>query len=215
MGDVRSPHSPTAPVFAVATLSLLGAAHCGGALWPTEAPGDDAGGASAAADGGPGGRGEGGPAGGDGAGGPSRADGAPVPLAVGRHRSVAGTCPPSPDAGGGADGCLSDGDCPSGDVCSCSGNPFGWDFTSPYNACVAGNCRIDSQCATGFCSPSSSARCGPPDGVAGWYCHTPDDLCGRDQDCVSDPIDGGSQAGYCAYDPAVGHWACGYVWCSK
>jgi len=189
-------------------------AGCGG-QYLVGIEGADSGGAST--DSGPGGRGHGSPEGGDGAGGPSRADGGPVPLELwaGRHRPAAWTCPPSPDAGGGADGCLSDTDCPSGNVCSCSGNPFGWDFISPYNACVAGNCRLDSQCATGFCSPSASARCGPPDGVAGYYCRTLDDLCVIDQDCISDPVDGGSQAGYCAYDPAVGHWACGYVWCSQ
>src|SRR5207237_924742 len=46
------------------------------------------------------------------------------------------------------------------------------------NFCVAGNCRIDSDCGiNGFCSAS-----GEPS-IVGYFCHTPQDTCINDNDC--------------------------------
>jgi hypothetical protein len=36
-------------------------------------------------------------------------------------------------------------------------------------------------------------------GVAGFYCHTPNDRCMNDSDCPTND---------CGYDSAVGYWSC-------
>jgi hypothetical protein len=111
------------------------------------------------------------------------------------------------------DACLQDSDCsPSTSVCSCEGQTFGWAHTSFGNTCIPANCHADGDCGTGlYCSPTVDASCGGFYGVVGFYCHTCQDTCSNDSDC---PAVGNTPAGYCAFDPSVGHWACGYGFCA-
>jgi hypothetical protein len=69
--------------------------------------------------------------------------------------------------------------------------------------CVAGNCRVDADCGSnGYCSPSPSKNgCGGIP-VGGYYCHTRDDECVDDSDCVSTGISG------CAYSTTSNRWTC-------
>lgn len=99
--------------------------------------------------------------------------------------------------------CATDADCAATNqkVCACD--------TNPGSTCTGGNCRTDADCgAGGFCSPSVSSECGGFFGVVGYYCRTCDDTCVEDSDCQ------GMGPGYCAFDPSVGHWACGYGVCA-
>lgn len=95
--------------------------------------------------------------------------------------------------------CFEDGDCESGGVCHCGG---GW--RTDANVCKPGNCRTDGDCGPGgFCSPTFG-DCGDYGGVVGFYCHTCDDECVDDADCV----DGSFGPGYCAYQTLLGRWVC-------
>ena len=142
----------------------------------------------------------------------------PAP-ANGLHRAQATTCAPTPPGsstfanpdGGSPDSCLTDNDCTSGGACACNGATYGWGHSNQGNQCVAGNCRVDSDCGPGgFCSPTVDFGCGAFYGVAGFYCRSCADTCTKDSDCT----DGAPAAGYCAYDPTVGHFACGYGFCA-
>jgi hypothetical protein len=99
------------------------------------------------------------------------------------------------------DTCFADTDCPPGVACECDPE-FG-------NSCQPGNCRLDSDCACGFCSPSPDVQgCIPYFGLqpAGYYCHTPNDDCTNDDQCTQG-------AGVCAWQPTVCKWACVYAQC--
>lgn len=101
------------------------------------------------------------------------------------------------------DACVADTDCPNGQTCACHGSPY----TSGYgSACVPGNCRVDADCgAGGYCSPSSkTSLCG--DSVAGYYCHTAQDLCTDDGDCSATPGVVGSPG--CVFSTADSRWEC-------
>jgi hypothetical protein len=101
------------------------------------------------------------------------------------------------------DACYVDADCRvdgKGGVCLC--NEEGLQGYS----CAGGNCSVDADCGKNYCSPSFGMQCGK--GLAGYYCHTAKDECGNDEDCTND-----SGRGYCAYNKAVGYWACGYGVC--
>jgi hypothetical protein len=75
---------------------------------------------------------------------------------------------------------------------------------------VPGNCHVDADCPGGAdCSPTYDFTCGARYGVTGYYCHSCADACVNDSDCA----DGGA-AGFCAYDPNTGHFACSYGVCS-
>ena len=105
------------------------------------------------------------------------------------------------------DTCEADTDCPTGQTCACHGSPF----NEGGNSCVPGNCRVDADCgAAGFCSPTAPANgwCG---NVGGHYCHTPNDLCLDDSDCVG--VDAGSAPGLelCGYSTDRGRWECEVV----
>jgi hypothetical protein len=127
----------------------------------------------------------------------------PAPQPAGK--CVAGTCSWNQ--------CTQDGDCTGNDVCVCQNQSFGWAHMSLGSVCVPANCHTDSDCGPGgFCSPTVSASCGPFYGVQGFYCHTCKDTCIDDSDCG--PAWDGGPAGYCAYDPSVGHWACGNSFCA-
>jgi hypothetical protein len=106
--------------------------------------------------------------------------------------------------------CTTDTDCGgSTPVCSCQGQTHGYAGSSVGSVCIPGNCNTDADCgAGGFCSPTVSPECGAFYGTQGWYCHTCQDTCINDGDCTQ------QGTGYCAYDPAVGHWACGYGICA-
>jgi len=181
-----SKRSSTLGASAAAALAVFGAVHCGGAA--TGAAGGDA-----AAD---------------------HQNCAPGSEAT-NHRPQAVGCVATPGVsvdGGSLDQCLMDSDCADGGVCSCEGNTFGYGHQSVANSCVDANCREDSDCGPGgVCSPTVSSSCGPFYGVVGYYCHTCADQCENDSDCESD---GGPAPGYCAYNPAVGYWACGYGFCA-
>lgn len=142
---------------------------------------------------------------------------APAPLANGRcgHAPLSSqfACEALTCTGCSYDECFSDSDCSATGalglgICSCretathkadsvaQANP---------NFCAYGNnCRVDADCAsTGFpfCSPSPSPTC--QNFAQGFFCHTTDDECSDDSDCMS----GGIQA-VCAWEPSKGHWAC-------
>jgi hypothetical protein len=125
------------------------------------------------------------------------------------------------------DACASDSDCLDNVPCQCRASAS----DSEANTCAsASNCRIDSDCGPGgFCSPSvvdnfcdcpSTALCGPDvhcwagntpvpcscgDGCGhGYYCHTPNDTCLDDSDCVGQ--------GTCNYDRLNNLWFCAICW---
>ena len=90
------------------------------------------------------------------------------------------------------DACFRDSDCADGEACLCDGAAGG-------NACVPAGCRTNNDCGPGFaCSPTFGS-CGHYSGFIGFECHTAADECTTDGECG---------AGYCAFDPAIGHWAC-------
>jgi hypothetical protein len=102
------------------------------------------------------------------------------------------------------DTCFTDAGCDQGGPCGCERA-----FWTDANTCLAGNCRMDTDCGGGgYCSPTFGG-CGDYTGVIGYYCHTPDDTCLDDADCISP----GAGPGYCMYHPEVAHWACGYGQC--
>jgi hypothetical protein len=98
-----------------------------------------------------------------------------------------------------SDTCADDGACPTGQTCACHGSPYS---DGAGNHCVAGNCRVDSDCgAGGWCSPTYAATgCGS---LGGYYCHTPKDMCVNDSDC---PMSAGPAT--CSYDTTLGYWHC-------
>jgi hypothetical protein len=131
------------------------------------------------------------------------------------HRPTAKTCTANArDAGvstcgGGTvpvqDACLRDEDCGPTAVCVCirpqSSGPGPCGVVTPLgNACLPGNCRVDSDCAAcGSCVLAVS--CGT---VGGYYCQTPNDTCSSSADCKAEGD------GACEYDSNAGRWACSY-----
>jgi hypothetical protein len=99
------------------------------------------------------------------------------------------------------DTCMQDANCPTGDTCACHGSAY---TDGEGNVCVPGNCRVDADCgAGGYCSPSvDTMGCGG--GVAGYYCHTPQDQCVNDSDCG----EGGGGEGVCVFSTSAGYWQC-------
>jgi hypothetical protein len=66
---------------------------------------------------------------------------------------------------------------------------------------MSGNCRVDSDCAGGYCSPSPGL-CGT---ATGYYCHTAKDTCVNDSDCGKPST---SFENLCAWSAADGRWEC-------
>jgi hypothetical protein len=93
--------------------------------------------------------------------------------------------------------CLVDSDCPRGQACEClNANPN----VPGGNRCVSAQCRVDSDCgANGVCSADYSSPCGRV--AVGYFCHSPADTCSTSSDCCGDTPT-------CAYQSALGHWAC-------
>jgi hypothetical protein len=99
------------------------------------------------------------------------------------------------------DKCFKDADCGAKSECVCSDHPGAGHF------CRGGDCATDADCGTGYCSPSFGLGCGAYGGVAGNFCHVPADECTNDSECTKDG------RGYCAFNPEVKHWVCGYGHC--
>jgi Cys-rich repeat protein len=98
--------------------------------------------------------------------------------------------------------CEQDADCPEGELCF-DGYCSGFD-TPPDDS----GCAEDADCGEGgACSPTLG-DCGDYAGVVAYYCHTPADECVDDADCT-----GTAGRGYCAYNPAAGHWMCSDAQC--
>jgi hypothetical protein len=108
------------------------------------------------------------------------------------------------------DACSSDSDCSGVCVCRETALPGVVPDPSRPTLCTgAGNCRVDSDCGSGgYCSPSAAFQCGDQQWqYDAFYCHTPMDECINDADCS---LQGNA---FCAYNPAVGHWACSTGMC--
>lgn len=108
------------------------------------------------------------------------------------------------------DRCFADADCDGACLCRGAGGGAG---SFGANRCVSGDCATDADCGPGgYCSPSLG-DCGGFGGIVGFYCRTCEDECLNDSDCTAEmgPFGG---PGYCAYNPAVGHWACSYQQCA-
>ncbi|HEY1696275.1 MAG TPA: hypothetical protein VGG39_29120 [Polyangiaceae bacterium] len=122
------------------------------------------------------------------------------------HRASAGTCPShETDEGADAglpgctpphDACLADSDCGATGVCDCEAPRCTEPFAVAGNVCLPSNCRVDSDCACGFCAGDTS--CG---GLDGYYCTTPQDECSTDADCQD-----GASSMQCRWSAA--RWAC-------
>ena len=98
------------------------------------------------------------------------------------------------------DQCQRDSDCKlaAEPTCACHGAPY--TIYGAGNACVLGDCRIDSDCgAGGYCSPAGALD------LYGYYCHTPQDTCTNDDQC------GGCSAPAvprCVFATGDHHWKC-------
>lgn len=99
------------------------------------------------------------------------------------------------------DGCYVDADCGTKRACHCGGAPSSGHF------CEQGNCAVDADCGVnGYCSPSLGG-CGNYGGVVGNFCHTSNDDCMNDDECMDKP------GGYCAYSQEAQKWQCSYGHC--
>jgi hypothetical protein len=93
------------------------------------------------------------------------------------------------------DVCMSDDAC-AGRACVCR-EAFPKAGNTP-DFCNVGDCRVDTDCPSGFCSPSFLPGCTP-----GYFCRTAADECISDIDCKD-----ASSNRMCAYDSAKKHWTC-------
>ncbi len=93
------------------------------------------------------------------------------------------------------DACSDDASCGGSQVCICRG-AADWDSG---NTCLAGNCRVNADCASGYCSLSES-------NTIGFYCHTARDTCYNNSDCAKDPTCAGINQ--CEYTTEAGYWQC-------
>jgi hypothetical protein len=101
------------------------------------------------------------------------------------------------------DACAGDANCPDGGLCACHGSQY---TLGLGNTCVPGNCHVDADCQGGaYCSPSADTMVCSGCALAGYYCHTPRDLCNADCDCWTDTDPFGW---FCAYSTAQSRWEC-------
>jgi hypothetical protein len=108
------------------------------------------------------------------------------------------------------DTCFADSDCKLGGPCACRGTG-----TVGANTCLAGNCRVDADCGPGgSCSPTYDFGCGRYLGIVGYYCHTKNDTCLDDSDCVPAGAPIGAPAADCRHNPATGAWTCATGQCA-
>lgn len=99
------------------------------------------------------------------------------------------------------DACTVDADCGGIGVCACEGGP-----QTDNDVCLVATCRVDADCGESFCSPSLG-ECGAGAKYVTFACHTPEDECIDDEDCVPDPSSPGSVPS-CKFEQSVGHWKC-------
>ena len=96
------------------------------------------------------------------------------------------------------DQCLTDAECPAQYACECG--------TDLAHTCIAAACTLDSDCGgVPYCSFSVGHGLNSPDTYdpaadRGLFCHTRDDLCVDDDDCL--------RPQRCSYDRARNRWAC-------
>jgi hypothetical protein len=96
------------------------------------------------------------------------------------------------------DECVSDDDCSGNRACGCRGSSPNFPTLFNENRCIAGDCRVDADCADGqSCSPSPGCAGG---GYQTLHCHTSMDKCVDDADCAGD--------GFCFYYEADRRWDC-------
>jgi len=98
------------------------------------------------------------------------------------------------------DQCQRDSDCKlaAEPTCACHGAPY--TIYGAGNACVLGDCRIDSDCgAGGYCSPAGALD------LYGYYCHTPQDTCTNDDQCGGCS---GAEMPRCVFATGDHHWKC-------
>jgi hypothetical protein len=112
------------------------------------------------------------------------------------HTSDAGVDSGIPSCMPPHDACLVDSDCGSSGVCDCETPRCAEPFAVSGNVCVPSDCRVDSDCACGFCA--GDASCG---GLQAYHCTTPRDECSTGADCQ----DGGTLT-QCQW--STDHWAC-------
>ena len=104
------------------------------------------------------------------------------------------------------DDCASDDAC-GHTVCLCRETTLPGVTPDPARRTIcagSGNCKVDSDCGGGgYCAPTAAFQCGPDRwDYYGFFCHTPNDECVNDSDCAP------QGNAFCAYNPAVKHWAC-------
>jgi hypothetical protein len=111
------------------------------------------------------------------------------------------------------DTCFNDTQCArAGGPCACRLNTRG---ASGANVCLGGNCQTDANCGPGgYCSPTLGF-CGDFGGVEAYYCHTAQDECIDDEDCLT-TTDGGflGQRPYCAFNRETSRWRCSNMACA-
>ncbi len=108
---------------------------------------------------------------------------------AGADSGIPGCMPPH-------DACLVDSDCGTTGVCDCEQPRCTEPFAVAGNVCLSANCRVDSDCACGFCAGDQSCA-----GLDGYFCTTPQDECSTDADCQS-----GGSAMQCHW--STDRWAC-------
>jgi hypothetical protein len=96
------------------------------------------------------------------------------------------------------DTCFADDAC-AGHACVCR-ETFPQTGNAPDYCDTSGDCRLDTDCPSGFCSPSYVSGCG---GVT-YRCRTSTDECISNADCK----DASFLRQTCAFDLAKKHWAC-------
>lgn len=76
-----------------------------------------------------------------------------------------------------SEGCLTDDDCPTGQLCQCAGEEPG--------RCLAAGCKTDADCGDGFSCVAASDDCVGYESESTWYtCQQASDECLVDGDCV-------------------------------
>ena len=102
------------------------------------------------------------------------------------------------------DTCNDDSAC-AGAVCACrtSEGPL-----EPNRCLHVGNCTTDADCGPGsYCSPSPLAGDLCDGNNIAYYCHTPDDACVQDSQCVPQGVLN-PPTGPCLFSPDRGRWVC-------
>lgn len=112
---------------------------------------------------------------------------------------------PNPDLGTRCfyDECAVDTDCPANSVCQCGSGGAAANTCSPV-----GDCRTDSDCVGGYCSPSKD-YCAT---FNGYFCHSASDQCNTDQDCENS---GEGLGAKCIVDTKSGQWSCEQIGCAS